>query len=277
MWWGNFNLITFISLFLGQAVASIQEDGYWDYITGTLPVPRMAVNVTGNVHSSGYIFLTTRGAQINRMSTLIYDQEGDLVYQGPQSVTSNLHVQTVFGQDMLTLWSGHMISIGIGYGAVSMLDNTYRRLYTITLTGHFVTPDGIQRSSYIDFHESEVTPQNTLLVTAYNVTNANLTSVGGPEDGWLLDSLFYDIDIATNRVLFSWSAFDFLKEIPLCTSHHPLGESGKNRSDPWDAYHVNSIQAVNDGYLISIRHMWSGIYLYRNGTVKWQLNVSFLS
>jgi hypothetical protein len=27
---------------------------------------------------------------------------------------------------------------------------------------------------------------------------------------------------------------------------------------PYDAYHINSVATTNHGYLVSLRHMWSG-------------------
>jgi hypothetical protein len=48
-----------------------------------------------------------------------------------------------------------------------------------------------------DLHESYVTDRGSLLVTGYNLTQADLTSVNGSAQGWVYDSLFFDIDIET--------------------------------------------------------------------------------
>jgi hypothetical protein len=31
-------------------------------------------------------------------------------------------------------------------------------------------------------------------------------------------------------------------------------------------------RSTNHGYLVSLRHMWSGYYLFQNGSVMWQVS-----
>lgn len=259
------------AIFLGLQAAGASWP-YNTYVTEPFQPPQLGVNVSGTP-APGYIFVGPRGEQPNGTAALIYDQDGSLVYQSPGAVTSNVNVQTLFGKPVLTYWDGDMLTIGFGYGLVHVLDDTYNEIYTVTLPGDIIPVDGSPRASYIDLHESQLTPRNTMLVTAYNVTQADLTSVGGAEDGWITDSTFWEIDVATNQVVFSWSALAHIDEIPLNYSHQPL-PVGNDRNNPWDAYHINSVVAVDDGYLISIRHMFSAFYLNSDGSVKWRLSVS---
>ena len=37
-----------------------------------------------------------------------------------------------------------------------------------------------------DIHEHQMTPRNTLVISAYNNTPCDLSSVGGPADGWIV-------------------------------------------------------------------------------------------
>jgi hypothetical protein len=39
------------------------------------------------------------------------------------------------------------------------------------------------------------------LITAYNTTGADLTSIGGPDKGYVWDSLIFEIDIKTQKIL----------------------------------------------------------------------------
>ena len=242
------------------------------YSTGPWEPPRIQLNKTGEV-DPGYIFVGPRGNQDAGTAALIYDNNGDLVYQGPTEVTSNFRVQKLFGRDVITFWAGDMLDLGFGYGAVHILDDTYQEIYTVKLQENFLTPDGNPRDSYIDLHEHHVTPRNTLLVTAYNITQHDLTEIGGKPGQYMLDSHFYEIDIPTNRILYSWSALEQEAEIPLTNSTQGLGDAGSQET-PWDAYHLNSIEPTKHGFLISLRHYWSGYYLNQDGSVKWQLSVS---
>jgi hypothetical protein len=57
---------------------------------------------------------------------------------------------------------------------------------------------------------------------------ANLSRHGGPSNGWLLDSMFQEIDIATDELLFEWRASE---HFPIHESHQPmLGRGGSKKS-----------------------------------------------
>ncbi|KAJ5832874.1 hypothetical protein N7474_001185 [Penicillium riverlandense] len=254
------------------ALGAAADWPYLSYMSTDIQPPQLQINQTGPV-SPGYLFLGPRGAvQSAGQAALIYDNSGNLVYEGPDEVTANFMVQKLFGKDVITFWAGDMLDVGYGYGTVHILDDTYNEIYTVTLTGPFVTPDNSTKDSYIDLHESHITPNNTLLVTAYNVTQHDLTSVNGTTSDWMLDSHFYEIDIPTNTIINSWSALDHQDAIPLNTSHQKLASDAGTQANPWDAYHINAITTTRHGYLVSLRHMWSGFYLHHNGTVMWQID-----
>lgn len=247
----------------------------WDYSTYSsidFQPPKLVVNKTGTTEP-GFLFLGPRGGvQTAGQAALIYDEEGNLVYEGPEEVTANFMVQELNNESVITFWAGEMMDIGYGYGSVHILDSSYKEIHTVTLEGAFVTPDNSTKDSYIDLHESHITPQNTLLVTAYNLTQHDLTSINGSSSDWMLDSHFYEIDISTNEILNSWSALEQEADIPLTTSHQGLGSDVGTQDAPYDAYHINAITTTNNGYLVSLRHMWSGYYLHHNGTVIWRVS-----
>lgn len=112
--------------------------------------PTLQINQTGPT-DPGFIFLGPRGGvQPAGQAALIYDNAGNLVYEGPEEVTSNFMVQKLNGSDVITFWAGDMMDIGYGYGTVHILDSTYQEIHTVTLTGNFVTPDNSTKTSYID-------------------------------------------------------------------------------------------------------------------------------
>ncbi|PYH45015.1 arylsulfotransferase family protein [Aspergillus saccharolyticus JOP 1030-1] len=247
---------------------------YVGYRTAPFLPPQLKVTKTGPT-DPGYIFVGPRGNQGMGTAALIYDEDGQLVYEGPQEVTANFRTQRLFNEEVITFWAGDMTDLGFGYGTVHILDNTYREIYTVTLGGgdlNFVSPFADAPASYIDLHESHVTERNTLLVTAYNVTQHDLTVIGGAPDDYMLDGMFFEIDIATNEIVYAWSAVEHLAEIPLEGSKQGLGPEYGTKEKPWDAYHINSVELMEDGYIISLRHYWSGFYVHNNGTVMWRLS-----
>ncbi|GAB1194990.1 hypothetical protein APSETT444_004242 [Aspergillus pseudonomiae] len=245
----------------------------WPYMTlqtADFTPPQLEVKKTGAT-DPGYIFIGPRGNQPNGTAALIYDEDGNLVYQGPTEVAANFKVQSLYNKDVITFWAGNMMELGFGYGTVHILDDTYQETYTVTLPGNFISPDGVARDSYIDLHESHVTNRNTLLVTAYNITQYDLTSIGGKMDDYMLDGMFFEIDIATNNIVYRWSALEHIQDIPLEQSKQGLGDEYGTQEKPWDAYHINSVELVDGGWIISLRHYWSGYFIAENGTVMWRL------
>ena len=110
-----------------------------------------------------------------------------------------------------------------------------------------------------------------MIVTSYNNTQYDLSARGGPADAWVADGMFFEIDIATQKVLFEWKALDHLN---LNASRFGFkGPGGTSKRVPWDWLHINSVQAVGENYLISARHHFS-VYLIsgKDGSVIWRLD-----
>ena len=181
---------------------------------------------------------------------------------------------------MIVYWEG-FITNGFGFGAISILNSSYDEIHRVTLDckeeGFMTVYDPKSFSSCIDFHESQLTDNGTVLVTAVNVTQADLSSVGGPKDGWIQDGIVYEIDIKTNQILFRWSAYEHIQEVPMSYDIAPLGAdgagSGVNKTDPWGYPHLNSVAKYGDSYLVSSRYMCSVFFIAKNGSVQWHLHV----
>lgn len=162
--------------------------------------------------------------------------------------------------------------IGRGYGKVVVLDTSYEVLYNVTLTEDIYTGDDTY-DSYIDAHEALISADNTLLVTVYNTTQADLTSVGYGTAGWILDAMVFELDIETSEVLWSWSPADHVDQIPFTASHEPIEEIPHFASTAWDYFHINAIAEYGDGYLISSRTLWNVYYIEKStGNVLWYIN-----
>ncbi|KAF5014873.1 hypothetical protein F66182_13993, partial [Fusarium sp. NRRL 66182] len=143
----------------------------------------------------------------------------------------------------------------------NLLDSSYVHRYEVTAVGDF---EG-------DIHDFRITENGTALIVIYDVKPGNLADFGGPQNGFVYDGIFQEVDIASNDLLFEWHF-----------SHHvPFGDTytdtvkgmGKDSMSPWDPYHINSVDKDMQGnYLVSARHMHS---LYSidatTGDILWTL------
>ena len=106
-------------------------------------------------------------------------------------------------------------------------------------------------------------------MTFYNVTKADLTSLGKRRNGWLIDSGFQEVDIATGKLLFEWRASDHFR-VNETYMTHPFG--GYIESIPFDFFHINSVDKDSQGnYLISSRHTHSVSCISPSGQLVWIL------
>lgn len=249
----------------------------------TLDPPDLKVTKHGDT-APGYLFFDQNGPEAHNYSLFIMTEDNELVWQSAMSGYSAYKPQFFRGEPVLTFFNGISFGepYGFGYGIIQILNNAYESIYNVSLTvndGNYESYEGFDDSilySWIDMHEAKITPQDTMLVTLYNVTQHDLRHVGGPRNGWVTDSLFYEIDIATNEILFTWSALDHLDEIPIkdVLEFYPLEDYGQNKTLPYGYFHINSVEKTEDGsYLISSRFFSSIFKIARDGTVDWTLEV----
>ena len=112
-----------------------------------------------------------------------------------------------------------------------------------------------------DLHEFRFTEDGTALITVYDVHPANLTAFGGSQSGYILDSLFQEINIETGELIFQWRASEHYS---LADSYHFVDGRG-SCGDPWDFFHINSVEKDPWGnYLVSARYVRTITYI--NGT-----------
>lgn len=261
--------------------ADPSKDILWPYYTfESVDFTPPVLNITQYADpSEGYLFFAPDGATPFQIAPLIMDASGELIWNGPLEHAFNFGVYDYNGADVLAWWNGTLFPepIGRGNGVVYIYNNQYELINTVTLPGNFLELEpGVTYPSNIDLHEIQVTSTGSMLVTANNVTQADLTSVGGPSNGWVVAGLVYEIDIATNEVLFSWNSLDHLDQLPFTDSLYPLGSegfNGKNQSLAWGYFHINSVTEYGSGYLISSRYFCSAIAIdASDGSVVWRLS-----
>jgi len=207
----------------------------------------------------GYLFMAPYQG-VGTAGPMIAEQNGQLVWFHPlpagESAT-NFHVQQYEGKPVLTWWQGRILEVGFGQGEDEIYNTSYQHIATIHAGNGY----------HADLHEVRLTGEGTAWIDEFDPIYANLSSVHGPADGVLLDSVVQEIDVKTGLVMWEWHA---LGHIPIGESHKPVSSS---QSYPWDYVHINSISpGTNGDVLVSSRSTWTLYDLdISNGDVRWRL------
>jgi hypothetical protein len=222
--------------------------------------PILAVTTPDRDPKAGDI-LTTVGPGPGQFGPLIYTPQGRLVWFDPLSGgigAENLSVQSYEGQRDLTWWQGRVLSLGFGQGEDIVMDSNYQTVAKVD------GGNGLQA----DLHDFQLAPNDVAYVTAYNPIRCDLTPIGGPRNGTIVDTAVQEIDVKTGLVRWEWHSLD----------HVGVGEShatvpSKEKPIPWDYFHLNSIDPEPDGnLLISGRSTWAAYQLQQgSGRILWRL------
>jgi hypothetical protein len=190
---------------------------------------------------------------------MILDSRGRLLWfrrlrRGP---ATNLQVQHYRGRPVLTWWQGVFSGRGLAVAGQDMILNSSYRTVATLHAGHGYVADP---------HEFQITPQGTALIDAWVPVHTDLSSVGGPRHGMVLDCVIQKLSIPSGHVLWEWHS---VGHVPLNTSY--AGRPARSR--PYDYFHLNSIQQLPDGnLLISARNTWAVYEISkRTGKVLWTL------
>jgi hypothetical protein len=185
---------------------------------------------------------------------MILNAQGQLVWFLPvRGKAYNFAVQRYQGHRVLTWWQGHR---GGADGEDVIMGHSYRVKAVVRAVGTGYSAD---------LHDFQITPRDTAFINAVVPVRANLSSVGGPTNGYVWDNVIQEIDIATGKQLWSWHSYG---HIPLNATH-----SLPHGSSYCDCFHLNSIQQLSDGnLLVSSRNTWS-IYKIsiKTGKILWTL------
>ena len=214
--------------------------------------------------------LASQDQFVGQSGPMILNNKLQLVWFLPDfnqnEVTMNFEAQRYQGKPVLTWWQGVISNTGATISGTNVVYNqSYQKI--ASLTGD--TKDGWVLSP----HELAISGGNAW-VTAYKaIKNVDLRPYGGTANGTLLDSAVQEYDLKTGNLLYTWDAYN-----PGGTPNIPLSESKatpapQNPNQPWDAYHVNSVQLAGNGnFLTSMRNTWAG-YLVNKATnqIQWRL------
>ena len=105
------------------------------------------------------------------------------------------------------------------------------------------------------------------MFSVYDRLPADLSALGGPDDGSIEEGIVQEVDIPTGRVLFEWHSAE---HVPPSESYNAVP---KESSAPYDYFHINAIEEDRDGtLLVSARHTHAVYKIRRsNGAVLWRL------
>jgi Arylsulfotransferase (ASST) len=229
-----------------------------------LTPPKVTLTHVAPGHPLQYLFLGTAASGPGQGGALIMDTTGELVWFSPDRNGNKFDFapQTYRGKPVLTWFQGRIVTGGHGEGVEVIADDSYR--VTHVLHAH----SGLMA----DFHEIHLTPRGTALFTAYETLPYDLSSVGGPKNGWLLTGVAQEVEIATGRLVWEWRCLD---HIPLSESYLAVKKTGRKKTKPYDYFHINTIADAPDGsgdLLIGARNTWSVFKVSRKtGDVIWKL------
>lgn len=181
-----------------------------------------------------------------------------MVWTGNYAQPFDFRTQTYQGEPVLTFWSGE-IREGYGHGSYHILNQSYAEIAHLSAVGY---------EELSDLHEFTITPDDTALVIVYTPKQADLSLIGGAEDGWILACIFQEINIASGRLLFEW---DSSSHVGVIETVDELGAAGTEAS-PFDYLHINSVLKDTDGtYLVSARAMSAVYKISGSGDIIWRI------
>jgi hypothetical protein len=211
--------------------------------------------------ATGDLFLAPYSG-VGQYGPMILNEHGELIWFKPLAPAgtraADFRVQQYEGKPVLTWWQDPLIA-GASRTAGEVIANSAYQDIAVIRAGNGYQPD---------LHEFVITPQDTGLITVYDAIDCNLSGVGGPRDGAVADTLAQEIDLKTGLVMYEWHSLD---HVPLQSSYN--GAAPTSRSEPFDYFHINSIDLEADGdLLIDSRNTWAAYDVdAKTGQVRWTL------
>ncbi|HEX4109321.1 MAG TPA: arylsulfotransferase family protein [Solirubrobacteraceae bacterium] len=210
-----------------------------------LDAPKVTISTDSPSSAPGYLFAALYGSgEIG--GPLIFDNTGQPVWFDPLPhgvSATDLRVQQLGSQPVLTWWQGGVLPQGFGEGQDMIANSAYQVVQVV----HAGNGDSA------DLHDFELQPDNVALVTVYKALRCDLSGHGGSSTSAVTDSGFQEIDLKTGLVRREWDSLD---HVPL--SYTETTASGADLTWPFDFFHLNSLDAEPDGNLLmSARNTWA--------------------
>jgi hypothetical protein len=235
-----------------------------EYVSFDIPSSQPNLVKWDDQCDSGNVFVTLNGPSIAHPGPSIYDARGGLVWTSEEFGTVlNMRLQYYKEEKFLTFWAGKKAAT-MGQGSYYMLDSSYNVTRKL---------DAVGENLHGDLHEFKITEDNTALITVYTPKEVDLTDLGHwrGKNGWVVDSMFQEIDLETGDLLFQWAASD---HFPPAESYMTNPLAGYSESTPFDSFHINSVdkELSSGNYLISSRHTHTiSLIDGHSGEILWQL------
>jgi hypothetical protein len=174
---------------------------------------------------------------------------------GTDVTSTNLRQQTYNGKPVLTYWKGVVTNAGASTsGEVDIVDEHYHNVGKVKATAPWI----------ISVHDAVISGGNIWVTVYRTVPGQNLSPYGGSPSGIVYDSGVQEYNIKSGKLLYTWDA---LNSIPLSEAEQPAPPPPA-AANPWDAYHINSIQLLGGSQmLVSMRNTWAA-YLVDTKTNK---------
>jgi hypothetical protein len=211
----------------------------------------------------GYVFIAPKNgpgeAGPGQDGCVILDNAGQPVWlrllQNEGIDVMAFRAQAYKGETVLTWWEG--LHTGYGQGEYVIFDHSYHEI------ARFGAANGYEG----DHHEFLITPEDTALITIYSKVPMDLSGVGGPVEGVVLDGIAQEIDIESGEVLFEWHS---LEHVGLEES---LYEPPSDLEAAFDYFHINSIDVFDENHLLISARRTCAVYKVdrKTGEVVWRL------
>jgi hypothetical protein len=238
-------------------VSYAAPDGVWTFRSRPDLSPP-AVEVTKQAHDTapGYIFIAPEKGDTGQGGSLIIDNKAQVVWFRPlrhpikaSSRVMNFEVQSYRGRPVLT-W-------GETPGEYVIFDDSYHEI------ARFTAANGYNG----DHHEFLISPQDTALISIYDMVPQDLSSFDGPKNGAAVQGIVQELNIQTGEVLFEWHSLD----------HVGLDETyvtpAEDHYTGIDYFHLNSIDVDHDNNLLLSARETSTVYKIerKSGEIIWRL------
>jgi hypothetical protein len=188
---------------------------------------------------------------------MILDDRGRVVWfrqLTPPDVAANLRIQRYRGRRVLTWWQGPVTAAAYGLGAGVIADSSYRTIRTVHAGNGYA----------MDIHEFTLSGRDALF-TIYAPVMVHLPGTPADKLTFMIDAIVQEVDVPTGLVVWEWHA---LGHIPLSQSYATPANSAF-----YDAFHVNSVQALAHGRVLISARDTSAVYeIQRAGSrIVWTL------
>ncbi len=247
----------------GGSSTPASEPRYYQHFRSRpdLTPPTITVTAHSPAASHGELLLAPYSGP-GQYGPMILAEDGSMLWFDPLQPAgtraADLRVQEYEGKPVLTWWQDPLVTATSRKAGIVIEDSAYRQL-AVVRAGNGYQPD---------LHEFQITPKGTALITVYDGIDCNLSKLGGPADGAVADTLIQELDLKTGLVRYEWHSLD---HVPLSDSY--ASPRPGSQKEPFDFFHVNSIELMHDGSeLIDARNTWAAYDTDpRTGQVRWRL------